>query len=138
MKLKVTPNELFDVMETSIKEDIKNATGKEVKKIERGFKYSKKSVQRKNTNISVMIKEYVYGQSYKTSFSTVADKVDISYLVQDTKDGSCLVTYNENYTYTNGKEPNKLSKKMMDSKSEKAMKKTFKEIENYIIKERSK
>ncbi|MDD7282138.1 MAG: DUF3284 domain-containing protein [Erysipelotrichaceae bacterium] len=129
--MKVTPKELFDAFELSIIEDIHQATNKKVHKIQTGTQYSKKG---KHDTIHVKVESFVPGKEYKANISNSKEIVKMAYVVEDLNDGTCNVTYTEDYFDIKNEENKK--GRISSFRFKQAALKQFKTIEKYILSHR--
>lgn len=142
VKLKVTPEEFFDVLIPSILEDIKESTGKSVKRkdIEGGYKYSKtmKNKLGKGGNVKVEITHFTYPEIYTVNFISAQGTTKLHYDVERLEDG-CGVDYQETFE-SNSKlksANHKVLEKFMYKKLNKRANTLLANIEKHIIANRS-
>ena len=101
-KLDVTPKELFDALEASIRGDIEQATGKRPGRAKlNGYKYQKKAHEAqgkaKGTEIKVKIRHFDYPHVYEARFSYSTGTNTMRYEAVPTDDGGCELTYTEEF-----------------------------------------
>lgn len=142
VKLKATPEEFFDVLIPSILEDIKESTGKSVKRkdIEGGYKYSKQMKNKigKGGNVKVEITQFTYPEVYQVNFISAQGVTTLHYEVERLEDG-CGVDYQEHFeSGSKLKSANhKILEKFMNKKLTKRATTLLANIEKHIIAKRS-
>lgn len=104
------------------------------------MKYKKKSTQRKGvgSEITVQIKRLVTNELYVATFNTAIDHTVISYKIDALNESKIKVTYEEVYENVSSQNVPAWKQKMAEKQSSKKAKKMFKEIEKFILNERSK
>lgn len=104
------------------------------------MKYKKKSTQRKGvgSEITVQIKRLVPNELYVATFNTAIDHTVISYKIEALDESKIRVTYEEVYENISSQNVPAWRQKMAEKQSSKKAKKMFKEIEKFILNERSK
>ena len=105
-----------------------------------GLKYKKKSAQRKGigSEITVYIKKLVPNKLYVATFNTAIDHTMISYKIEALDESKIRVTYEEVYENISSQNVPAWKQKMAEKQSSKKAKKMLKEIEKFILNERSK
>ena len=99
--LKITPEEFFDAVETSVLYDIEEATGKHPKPDKlNGFRYEryeKGSGRDAGKPVKVKIREYRAPSVYEVRFKYSTGSNTIRYEVEPDEHGNCLLVYTETY-----------------------------------------
>ena len=102
--LKITPEEFFDAVETSVLYDIEEATGKRPKPEKlNGFRYErheKGSGRDAGKPVKVKIKEYRAPSVYEVRFKYSTGSNTMRYEVEPDENGNCLLVYTETYKAT--------------------------------------
>lgn len=139
IELNVSDKEFYDVMIKSLEEELKNVSKKKLE-LKEGLKYKKKSTQRKGigSEITVHIKRLVPNELYVATFNTAIDHTTISYKIEALNDSKIRVIYEELYENVSSKPVVAWRQKMAEKQSSKKAKKMLKEIEKFILNERSK
>ncbi|ADL03112.1 DUF3284 domain-containing protein [Lacrimispora saccharolytica] len=100
-KLNVEAKEFFNALAASVAYDISQATGKKVNpdQIYSGYGYKKKMKSRmgQESNVDVVIKQFVSPSCYEASFRTSHGTNFILYEIEDSKDGNIMVHYREKF-----------------------------------------
>ena len=139
VELNVSDKEFYDVMMKSLQEELNHVSKKKLV-LKEGLKYKKKSAQRKGigSEITVYIKKLVPNELYVATFNTAIDHTMISYKIEALKKKKIRVTYEEVYENISSQNVPAWKQKMAEKQSSKKAKKMFKEIEKFILNERSK
>lgn len=139
VELNVRDKEFYDVMMKSLQEELNHVSKKKLE-LKEGLKYKKKSTQRKGvgSEITVQIKRLVPNELYVATFNTAIDHTVISYKIEALDESKIRVTYEEVYENISSQNVPAWRQKMAEKQSSKKAKKMFKEIEKFILNERSK
>lgn len=139
VELNVSDKEFYDVMMKSLQEELNHVSKKKLE-LKEGLKYKKKSTQRKGvgSEITVHIKRLVPNELYVATFNTAIDHTVISYKIDALNESKIKVTYEEVYENVSSQNVPVWKQKMAEKQSSKKAKKMFKEIEKFILNERSK
>ena len=139
VELNVSDKEFYDVMMKSLQEELNHVSKKKLE-LKEGLKYKKKSTQRKGvgSEITVYIKKLVPNELYVATFNTAIDHTMISYKIEALDESKIRVTYEEVYENISSQNVPAWKQKMVEKQSSKKAKKMFKEIEKFILNERSK
>lgn len=139
VELNVSDKEFYDVMMKSLQEELNHVSNKKLE-LKEGLKYKKKSTQRKGvgSEITVQIKRLVPNELYVATFNTAIDHTVISYKIEALDESKIRVTYEEVYENISSQNVPAWRQKMAEKQSSKKAKKMFKEIEKFILNERSK
>lgn len=139
VELNVSDKEFYDVMMKSLQEELNHVSKKKLV-LKEGLKYKKKSAQRKGigSEITVYIKKLVPNELYVATFNTAIDHTMISYKIEALDESKIRVTYEEVYENISSQNIPTWKQKMAEKQSSKKAKKMFKEIEKFILNERSK
>lgn len=139
VELNVSDKEFYDVMMKSLQEELNHVSKKKLE-LKEGLKYKKKSTQRKGvgSEITVQIKRLVPNELYVATFNTAIDHTVISYKIEALDESKIRVTYEEVYENISSRNVPAWRQKMAEKQSSKKAKKMFKEIEKFILNERSK
>lgn len=139
VELNVSDKEFYDVMMKSLQEELNHVSKKKLE-LKEGLKYKKKSTQRKGvgSEITVQIKRLVPNELYVATFNTAIDHTVISYKIEALDESKIRVTYEEVYENISSQNVPAWKQKMAAKQSSKKAKKMFKEIEKFILNERSK
>lgn len=139
VELNVSDKEFYDVMMKSLQEELNHVSKKKLE-LKEGLKYKKKSTQRKGveSEITVQIKRLVPNELYVATFNTAIDHTVISYKIEALDESKIRVTYEEVYENISSQNVPAWRQKMAEKQSSKKAKKMFKEIEKFILNERSK
>lgn len=139
VELNVSDKEFYDVMMKSLQEELNHVSKKKLE-LKEGLKYKKKSTQRKGvgSEITVQIKRLVPNELYVATFNTAIDHTVISYKIDALNESKIKVTYEEVYENVSSQNVPAWKQKMVEKQSSKKAKKMFKEIEKFILNERSK
>ena len=139
VELNVSDKEFYDVMMKSLQEELNHVSKKKLV-LKEGLKYKKKSAQRKGigSEITVYIKKLVPNELYVATFNTAIDHTMISYKIEASDESKIRVTYEEVYENISSQNIPAWKQKMAEKQSSKKAKKMFKEIEKFILNERSK
>lgn len=139
VELNVSDKEFYDVMMKSLQEELNHVSKKKLE-LKEGLKYKKKSAQRKGigSEITVYIKKLVPNELYVATFNTAIDHTVISYKIDALNESKIKVTYEEVYENVSSQNVPVWKQKMAEKQSSKKAKKMFKEIEKFILNERSK
>lgn len=139
VELNVSDKEFYDVMMKSLQEELNHVSKKKLE-LKEGLKYKKKSTQRKGvgSEITVHIKRLVPNELYVATFNTAIDHTVISYKIDALNESKIKVTYEEVYENISSHNVPAWKQKMTEKQSSKKAKKMFKEIEKFILNERSK
>lgn len=139
VELNVSDKEFYDVMMKSLQEELNHVSKKKLV-LKEGLKYKKKSAQRKEigSEITVYIKKLVPNELYVATFNTAIDHTMISYKIEALDESKIRVTYEEVYENISSQNIPAWKQKMAEKQSSKKAKKMFKEIEKFILNERSK
>lgn len=139
VELNVSDKEFYDVMMKSLQEELNHVSKKKLE-LKEGLKYKKKSAQRKGigSEITVYIKKLVPNELYVATFNTAIDHTMISYKIEALDESKIRVTYEEVYENISSQNIPAWKQKMVEKQSSKKAKKMFKEIEKFILNERSK
>lgn len=139
VELNVSDKEFYDVMMKSLQEELNHVSKKKLE-FKEGLKYKKKSTQRKGvgSEITVQIKRLVPNELYVATFNTAIDHTVISYKIEALDESKIRVTYEEVYENISSQNVPAWKQKMAEKQSSKIAKKMFKEIEKFILNERSK
>lgn len=134
MKVRVSAHDFYSILTKSLMDEIKTVTGKTVseKDLEKGFRYKKKSNQRKGVQIKVHVQRLVPDQEYKTSFTTNENRTIMHYEFAPIKENSCFVTYTEEYTRLD----NQKERTSLFHSPKARAKKMIRAVEQYIIKQK--
>ena len=126
-------------MMKSLQEELNHVSKKKLE-LKEGLKYKKKSTQRKGdgSEITVQIKRLVPNELYVATFNTAIDHTVISYKIEALDESKIRVTYEEVYENISSQNVPAWRQKMAEKQSSKKAKKMFKEIEKFILNERSK
>ena len=99
--LKITPEEFFDAIETSVLYDIEEATGKRPKPQKlNGFRYERRekgSGRDAGKPVKVKINEYHAPRVYEVKFKYSTGSNTMRYEVEPDEQGNCLLVYTETY-----------------------------------------
>ena len=96
MKLKVSAHDFYTLLIQSLINDIQNVTHHTITEQELlGYRYKKKSTQRKGSMIKVHVKKLLPDQEYLVHFTTSIDKSILHYQLTSIDEKHCLVTYTE-------------------------------------------
>lgn len=139
VELNVSDKEFYDVMMKSLQEELNHVSKKKLE-LKEGLKYKKKSTQRKGvgSEITVQIKRLVPNELYVATFNTAIDHTMISYKIEALDESKIRVTYEEVYENISSQNIPAWKQKMAEKQSSKKAKKMLKEIEKFILNERSK
>lgn len=139
VELNVSDKEFYDVMMKSLQEELNHVSKKKLE-LKESLKYKKKSTQRKGvgSEITVQIKRLVPNELYVATFNTAIDHTVISYKIEALDESKIRVTYEEVYENISSQNVPAWRQKMAEKQSSKKAKKMFKEIEKFILNERSK
>lgn len=139
VELNVSDKEFYDVMMKSLQEELNHVSKKKLE-LKEGLKYKKKSTQRKGdgSEITVQIKRLVPNELYVATFNTAIDHTVISYKIEALDESKIRVTYEEVYENISSQNVPAWRQKMAEKQSSKKAKKMLKEIEKFILNERSK
>lgn len=139
VELNVSDKEFYDVMMKSLQEELNHVSKKKLE-LKEGLKYKKKSAQRKGigSEITVYIKKLVPNELYVATFNTAIDHTVISYKIEALDESKIRVTYEEVYKNISSQNVPAWKQKMAEKQSSKKAKKMLKEIEKFILNERSK
>lgn len=139
VELNVSDKEFYDVMMKSLQEELNHVSKKKLE-LKEGLKYKKKSTQRKGvgSEITVQIKRLVPNELYVATFNTAIDHTVISYKIEALDESKIRVTYEEVYENISSQNVPAWRQKMAEKQSSEKAKKMFKEIEKFILNERSK
>ena len=139
VELNVSDKEFYDVMMKSLQEELNHVSKKKLE-LKEGWKYKKKSTQRKGvgSDITVQIKRLVPNELYVATFNTAIDHTVISYKIEALDESKIRVTYEEVYENISSQNVPAWRQKMAEKQSSKKAKKMFKEIEKFILNERNK
>lgn len=139
VELNVSDKEFYDVMMKSLQEELNHVSKKKLA-LKEGLKYKKKSAQRKGigSEITVYIKKLVPNKLYVATFNTAIDHTMISYKIEALDESKIRVTYEEVYENISSQNIPAWKQKMAEKQSSKKAKKMLKEIEKFILNERSK
>ena len=139
VELNVSDKEFYDVMMKSLQEELNHVSKKKLE-FKEGLKYKKKSTQRKGvgSEITVQIKRLVPNELYVATFNTAIDHTVISYKIEALDESKIRVTYEEVYENISSQNVPAWKQKMAEKQSSKKAKKMLKEIEKFILNERSK
>lgn len=139
VELNVSDKEFYDVMMKSLQEELNHVSKKKLA-LKEGLKYKKKSAQRKGigSEITVYIKKLVPNKLYVATFNTAIDLTMISYKIEALDESKIRVTYEEVYENISSQNVPAWRQKMAEKQSSKKAKKMLKEIEKFILNERSK
>lgn len=139
VELNVSDKEFYDVMMKSLQEELNHVSKKKLE-LKEGLKYKKKSAQRKGIGfeITVYIKKLVPNELYVATFNTAIDHTVISYKIEALDESKIRVTYEEVYENISSQNVPAWKQKMAEKQSSKKAKKMLKEIEKFILNERSK
>ena len=139
VELNVSDKEFYNVMMKSLQEEL-NRVSKKKLELKEGLKYKKKSTQRKGvgSEITVHIKRLVPNELYVATFNTAIDHTVISYKIEALDESKIRVTYEEVYENISSQNVPAWKQKMAEKQSSKKAKKMLKEIEKFILNERSK
>lgn len=139
VELNVSDKEFYDVMMKSLQEELNHVSKKKLE-LKEGLKYKKKSTQRKGvgSEITVQIKRLVPNELYVATFNTAIDHTVISYKIEALDESKIRVTYEEVYENISSQNVPAWRQEMAEKQSSKKAKKMFKEIEKFILNERSK
>lgn len=139
VEINVSDKEFYDVMMKSLQEELNHVSKKKLE-LKEGLKYKKKSTQRKGvgSEITVHIKRLVPNELYVATFNTAIDHTMISYKIEALDESKIRVTYEEVYENISSQNVPAWRQKMAEKQSSKKAKKMFKEIEKFILNERSK
>ena len=139
VELNVSDKEFYDVMMKSLQEELNHVSKKKLE-LKEGLKYKKKSTQRKGvgSEITVQIKRLVPNELYVATFNTAIDHTVISYKIEALDESKIRVTYEEVYENISSQNVPAWRQKMAEKQSSKKAKKMCKEIEKFILNERSK
>lgn len=139
VELNVSDKEFYDVMMKSLQEELNHVSKKKLE-LKEGLKYKKKSAQRKGivSEITVYIKKLVPNELYVATFNTAIDHTVISYKIEALDESKIRVTYEEVYENISSQNVPAWKQKMAEKQSSKKAKKMLKEIEKFILNERSK
>lgn len=139
VELNVSDKEFYDVMMKSLQEELNHVSKKKLE-LKEGLKYKKKSTQRKGvgSEITVYIKKLVPNELYVATFNTAIDHTMISYKIDALNESKIKVTYEEVYENIPSQNVPAWRQKMAEKQSSKKAKKMLKEIEKFILNERSK
>lgn len=139
VELNVRDKEFYDVMMKSLQEELNHVSKKKLE-LKEGLKYKKKSTQRKGvgSEITVHIKRLVPNELYVATFNTAIDHTMISYKIEALDESKIKVTYEEVYENVSSQNVPAWKQKMAEKQSSKKAKKLLKEIEKFILNERSK
>lgn len=139
VELNVRDKEFYDVMMKSLQEELNHVSKKKLV-LKEGLKYKKKSAQRKGigSEITVYIKKLVPNELYVATFNTAIDHTVISYKIEALDESKIRVTYEEVYENISSQNVPAWKQKMAEKQSSKKAKKMLKEIEKFILNERSK
>lgn len=139
VELNVSDKEFYDVMMKSLQEELNHVSKKKLE-LKEGLKYKKKSTQRKGvgSEITVQIKRLVPNELYVATFNTAIDHTVISYKIEALDESKIRVTYEEVYENISSQNIPAWKQKMAEKQSSKKAKKMLKEIEKFILNERSK
>lgn len=139
VELNVSDKEFYDVMMKSLQEELNHVSKKKLV-LKEELKYKKKSTQRKGigSEITVYIKKLVPNELYVATFNTAIDHTMISYKIEALDESKIKVTYEEVYENVSSQNVPAWRQKMAEKQSSKKAKKMFKEIEKFILNERSK
>ena len=138
VELNVSDKEFYDVMMKSLQEELNHVSKKKLE-LKEGLKYKKKSIQRKGvgSEITVHIKRLVPNDLYAATFTAI-DHTTISYKIDALNESKIKVTYEEVYENVSSQNIPAWKQKMAEKQSSKKAKKMLKEIEKFILNERSK
>lgn len=139
VELNVSDKEFYDVMMKSLQEELNHVSKKKLE-LKEGLKYKKKSTQRKGvgSEITVHIKRLVPNELYVATFNTAIDHTVISYKIEALDESKIRVTYEEVCENISSQNVPAWKQKMAEKQSSKKAKKMLKEIEKFILNERSK
>lgn len=139
VEINVSDKEFYDVMMKSLQEELNHVSKKKLE-LKEGLKYKKKSAQRKGigSEITVYIKKLVPNELYVATFNTAIDHTMISYKIEALDESKIRVTYEEVYENVFSQNVPAWKQKMAEKQSSKKAKKMLKEIEKFILNERSK
>lgn len=139
VELNVSDKGFYDVMMKSLQEELNHVSKKKLE-LKEGLKYKKKSTQRKGvgSEITVYIKKLVPNELYVATFNTAIDHTVISYKIEALDESKIRVTYEEVYENISSQNIPAWKQKMAEKQSSKKAKKMLKEIEKFILNERSK
>ena len=139
VELNVSDKEFYNVMMKSLQEEL-NRVSKKKLELKEGLKYKKTSAQRKGigSEITVHIKKLVPNELYVATFNTAIDHTVISYKIEALDESKIRVTYEEVYENISSQNVPAWKQKMAEKQSSKKAKKMLKEIEKFILNERSK
>lgn len=139
VEINVSDKEFYDVMMKSLQEELNHVSKKKLE-LKEGLKYKKKSTQRKGvgSEITVHIKRLVPNELYVATFNTAIDHTMISYKIEALDESKIRVTYEEVYENISSQNVPAWRQKMAEKQSSKKVKKMLKEIEKFILNERSK
>ena len=139
VELNASDKEFYDVMMKSLQEELNHVSKKKLE-LKEGLKYKKKSTQRKGvgSEITVYIKKLVPNELYVATFNTAIDHTMISYKIEALDESKIRVTYEEVYENISSQNVPAWRQKMAEKQSSKKAKKMLKEIEKFILNERSK
>ena len=136
-EIQVSSVDFFNLIENSIKQDIKSATGKDIDVIKEGFKYKKELSNKLGSKglVSVEIKEYNKQDSYKATFSTNRGENTIGYQVLPIDDNRTKIIYEEMFEGKSifDKINNSIMIKFYDKKSRKRVASLIGSMEKYIV-----
>lgn len=100
-KLNVEAKEFFDALATSIAYDVSQAAGKKVnpEEIYSGYSYKKKIKNKlgQDSQVDVVIKQFVSPSCYEVRFYSSQGTNAILYEIENSKDGSIVVHYKEEF-----------------------------------------
>lgn len=139
VEINVSDKEFYDVMMKSLQEELNHVSKKKLE-LKEGLKYKKKSAQRKGigSEITVYIKKLVPNELYVATFNTAIDHTMISYKIEALDESKIRATYEEVYENISSQNVPAWRQKMAEKQSSKKAKKMLKEIEKFILNERSK
>lgn len=104
-RLKVTADELFDLMMTSAKHDVEQATGEKPKEITTGFTYRKNltnKLGKEGGSIGTFTK-IEKPSVYEIEFKSARGLNKVSYVIEKIDDETIEVTYSESYDGVSGR-----------------------------------
>lgn len=140
--LKITPEEFFDAIETSVLYDIEQSTGKRPKRDKlNGFKYEKVekgSGKDAGKPIKVRICAYRFPSLYEVRFKYSTGANTMRYEVEPDEDGNCLLVYTETYKASIKNEGfwGKVNTFIYERRIRSRARKTIDQIASYAIKHR--
>lgn len=100
-KMTATPEEMYELLMTSLKHDIEQSIGQEIKleEIKTGYSYSKKLMNKlgRQANATANLTNIEKNRAYEAAFVSARGTNTISYTIDKVDDTTIEVTYEEGY-----------------------------------------